>query len=77
MQTLFALVLFIIALTPAAQAPQKSERLADFVDIAEKARLTVTNVFGGVDTKKCIIKTTGTGVAILDYDAMAGPIFSS
>ena len=27
-----------------------------------------TNVFGGVDTKKYIIETTGTGVAIFDYD---------
>ena len=26
------------------------------------------NVFGGVDTKKYIIETTGTGVAIFDYD---------
>ena len=68
MQTLSALVLFIIAPTLAAQAPQKSERLADFVDIAERAELTVTNVFGGVDEKKYIIETTGTGVAIFDYD---------
>jgi hypothetical protein len=68
MQTLSALVLFIIAFTLAAQTPRKSEPLADFVDIAEKAGLTVTNVFGGVDTKKCIIETTGTGVAIFDYD---------
>ena len=28
----------------------------------------MTNVFGGVDTKKYIIETTGTGVAIFDYD---------
>ena len=26
------------------------------------------NVFGGKDTKKYIIETTGTGVAIFDYD---------
>ena len=26
------------------------------------------NVFGGIDTKKYIIETTGTGVAIFDYD---------
>ena len=42
--------------------------LADFSDIAEKAGLTAVNVFGGVDTKKYIIETTGTGVAIFDYD---------
>ena len=42
--------------------------LANFSDIAEKAGLTAVNVFGGVDTKKYIIETTGTGVAIFDYD---------
>jgi hypothetical protein len=41
---------------------------ANFSDIAEKAGLTAVNVFGGVDTKKYIIETTGTGVAIFDYD---------
>jgi hypothetical protein len=48
----------------AAQTP----RLADFEDLAEKAGLTMQTVFGGVDTKKYIIETTGTGVAIFDYD---------
>src|ERR1700736_6807955 len=42
--------------------------LANFSDIAEKAGLTAVNVFGGVDAKKYIIETTGTGVAIFDYD---------
>jgi hypothetical protein len=42
--------------------------IAYFVDEAEKAGLTMKNVFGGVDTKKYIIETTGTGVAIFDYD---------
>jgi hypothetical protein len=42
--------------------------LANFSDIAEKAGLTAVNVFGGVDTKKYIIETTGTGVAVFDYD---------
>ncbi len=53
-----------------AQAPTSAleSSVASFVDIAEKAGLTMTNVFGGVDTKKYIIETTGTGVAIFDYD---------
>jgi len=42
--------------------------LANFIDIGEKAGLTMTIVFGGVDTKKYIIETTGTGIAIFDYD---------
>ena len=55
------------------KSPQKSEsaepnKIAYFVDEAAKAGLIANNVFGGVDTKKYIIETTGTGVAIFDYD---------
>ena len=46
----------------------KPSPLAHFVDQAEKAGLTMMNVFGGKDAKKYIIETTGTGVAIFDYD---------
>jgi len=42
--------------------------IANFVDVAEKAGLTMREVFGGENTKKYIIETTGTGVAIFDYD---------
>ena len=48
---------------PAPQTPP-----ANFIDVAQKAGLTMMNVFGGIDTKKYIIETTGTGVAIFDYD---------
>src|SRR5882762_9276474 len=41
---------------------------ANFTDVAEKAGLTLQNIFGGVETKKYIIETTGTGVAVFDYD---------
>jgi enediyne biosynthesis protein E4 len=47
---------------------EKSQQIANFTDIAQKAGLTMTNVFGGKDTKKYIIETTGTGIAIFDYD---------
>ena len=39
-----------------------------FVDVAKPAGLTMKNVNGGVDTKEYIIETTGSGVAIIDYD---------
>jgi hypothetical protein len=52
----------------AAQKSTDHTSIANFIDIAEKAGLTAVNVFGGVDTKKYIIETTGTGVAIFDYD---------
>src|SRR5262245_28076934 len=55
-----------------AQTKQKSgaeeKKIAYFVDEAAKAGLTQPNTFGGVDTKKYIIETTGTGVAMFDYD---------
>src|SRR3569832_896338 len=65
----------VLALPSAAQAPQtapatsaKGEFKVNFVDIAEKAGLTAQNVYGGVDTKKYIIETTGSGVGVIDYD---------
>src|SRR5215467_10373347 len=51
-----------------ANDQQSAKRLADFQNIAAKAGLTMMNVFGGVETKDYIIETTGTGVAIFDYD---------
>src|SRR5258708_9466780 len=42
--------------------------IAHFTDIAQKAGLTTPVVFGGENSKKYIIETTGTGVAIFDYD---------
>jgi hypothetical protein len=46
----------------------EAKKIAYFVDEAAKAGLRAPNTFGGVDSKKFIIETTGTGVAILDYD---------
>ena len=48
--------------------PAEAPPIARFVDVAAKAGLSAPNVFGGVDTKKYIIETTGTGVAIFDFD---------
>lgn len=61
-------VLLIFAIRVFGQTVSQPAPLANFVDVAEKAGLTMMNVFGGVDTKKYIIETTGTGVAIFDYD---------
>ncbi len=66
--------LFLGGLGFCAAAPGQTSRapaskpVARFVDVAAKAGLTAANVFGGVDTKKYIIETTGTGVAIFDFD---------
>jgi hypothetical protein len=39
-----------------------------FVDVAAQAGITVRNVNGNADNKKYIVESTGSGVAILDYD---------
>jgi hypothetical protein len=39
-----------------------------FVDVAEAAGLTVSNVWGGVESKKYIVEAKGSGVAFFDYD---------
>jgi hypothetical protein len=43
-------------------------RVADFRNIAEKAGLTHLFPNGGVTSKQFIIETTGSGVALIDYD---------
>ena len=66
----FLLIHILAAAVAAAPAVEtgKTPPIANFTDIAEKAGLTMSTVFGGRDTKKYIIETTGTGVAIFDYD---------
>src|SRR5437016_569925 len=68
-----ALSVLLVALSchvaPArAQTKPPQNAIAYFTDVAQKAGLTAPIVFGGKDTKKYIIETTGTGAAIFDYD---------
>jgi len=49
-------------------AQDRATQIAEFRDIAQKAGLTAANVFGGKDTSTYILESTGTGVAIFDYD---------
>ena len=39
-----------------------------YVDVAAQAGLNVTNVWGGVESKKFIIEAKGSGLAFFDYD---------
>jgi enediyne biosynthesis protein E4 len=41
---------------------------AHFVDVASSAGLHVPTIYGGVETKKYILESTGCGCAFLDYD---------
>jgi ASPIC and UnbV/FG-GAP-like repeat len=67
---LFVLPVLLVKATDGStrQNSPSSKPLAYFTDIAKEAGLTMMNVFGGENTKKYIIETTGTGVAIFDYD---------
>ena len=61
--------------TKASPYPASAEHPtpAWFVDVAASAGITVRNVNGGVDTKRYIVESTGSGVAIFDYDRDGWP----
>jgi enediyne biosynthesis protein E4 len=69
-----AVVLGLLVLTASGGVAQQTasnqdaKPIALFKDEAERAGLVAKTVFGGVDTKNYIIETTGTGVAVFDYD---------
>ena len=62
------LVPSLFAYFPGEKTAEDSPAIASFVDVAAEAGLTMRNVFGGQEKKTYIIETTGTGVAIFDYD---------
>jgi enediyne biosynthesis protein E4 len=64
----FVVLSCLLCASARSQSKPAASQIADFIDVAQKAGLTMMNVFGGKDTKKYIIETTGTGVAIFDYD---------
>ena len=67
-RTLGSFLLFLSLSLAQAQAPKSQPPVADFRDVAEKAGLKFEIVSGDKETKKYIIETTGTGIAIFDYD---------
>jgi enediyne biosynthesis protein E4 len=52
----------------APQAPSGRPFNAHFVDVAAAAGLRAPTIYGGVDTKKYILESTGCGCAFIDYD---------
>src|SRR5215472_16322238 len=64
----FAAISSLLAIAQSSSPAKSAAPVANFVDVAGKSGLTMLNVFGGRDTKKYILETTGTGVAIFDYD---------
>ena len=65
MKALTALLLAVLAVECIYS---QAERL-HYVDVASEWGITAQNVFGGRATKQYILETTGSGVAIVDYDA--------
>jgi len=67
-----ALVLLAGLVTVAAGATERQPRPAapvfSFVNTAREAGLTAITVYGGKDTNKFLLETTGCGVAVLDID---------
>jgi hypothetical protein len=52
----------------ARQAPSGRPFNAHFVDVAAAAGLRLPTIYGGVDSKKYILESTGCGCAFIDYD---------
>ncbi len=52
----------------APQAPSGRPFNAHFVDVAAAAGLRAPTIYGGVDTKKYILESTGCGCAFIDFD---------
>jgi enediyne biosynthesis protein E4 len=59
------LLMLALSLTLTAQAPAPP---FSFVDAGREAGFDVTVVFGGRDVNRYLLETTGTGVALFDYD---------
>jgi len=71
-----------LVMTGAAQTPRAASPYAPtaehpspawFVDVAAKAGISVRNVNGSAESKQYLIESTGSGVAILDYDRDGWP----
>jgi len=52
----------------ARQAPSGRPFNARFVDVAAAAGLNAPTIYGGIETKKYILESTGCGCAFIDYD---------
>ena len=50
------------------QAPSGRPFDAHFVDVASAAGLRTPTIYGGVESKKYILESTGCGCAFIDYD---------
>lgn len=61
-------IAFLFQSAVAAQKPAEKNFSVTFTDIAEKAGISDTNVYGALESKTYIIETNGCGVAFFDFD---------
>src|SRR5581483_818044 len=64
----WALVLIATGVTGFSESPQPISASVRFTDIAQKAGIAIRMTNGGTETKKYIFESTGSGVALIDYD---------
>jgi hypothetical protein len=69
----FHTILISLLLSATALSQTPPQPAADFADVASAAGVKIATTFGGKTEKKYIIETTGTGVAIIDYDNDGNP----
>ena len=72
-RALHASLAILIGAFAIAHAGSDQRRVADpwnvtFTDIADRAGLRAETVYGGIDRKRFIIETNGSGVGLIDYD---------
>ncbi len=63
-----ACLLAALCLTPRLPAAQPAALPFTFTNIARQAGLTAPTVYGGRDSNRYLLETTGCGVALIDYD---------
>src|SRR3954463_12551945 len=57
-----------IVAEPGRAAPQEAAPAFSFTNVAREAGLDAVITFGGTAANKYLLETTGTGVALIDYD---------
>jgi len=63
-----AAILVVVASGAGARMPDDAPLGFSFKNTAREAGLTAITVYGGKDTNKYLLETTGCGVAVLDFD---------
>ena len=69
-----AVALAAMSATVVVLAGERQDRALgfSFTEIAERAGLSAPTIYGGRQTNRYLLETTGTGAAAIDYDADDG-----